>query len=542
MKKLSTILAFVLVCSLLVIGCKSSPTATTSPTSQAPAAPTTTAKPASPAPTTAATAAPTTTAAAGQQKYGGTVRVVTAIDPGNWGWPPSSAGTTPGVQNYCYECLADMDFQGNITPKLATSWTIAPDNKSITFSLRQGVKFHDGTDFNAAAVKFNLDAQIAAKRLPNIQSVDVIDNYTVRVNLNQFTNTTWYSFYGITGYMVSPTAVNTNGIDYIRTHMVGTGPFIQSSYQKDVTFKAVKNQNYWQKGKPYLDSVQIVWTPDLSTQVALMKSGDGDVWDATAGKDASVLENLGFVVRSSALGTATLEPDTMNADSVFASQTVRQAIEYAIDKEAIAKAFSYGYWTAAYELPLTTSPAYDTSIAVRKYDPAKAKQMLKDAGYPNGFSCTIISGTQPGVSDMCTAIQDQLSKVNIKATVETPQQAKYIDYRDVSGWKNALFAFNTPYYANFNQFFNEYFLTPTQLKSMKRSDTLLQLAKAAVAPPTFDATLTRKVIQQAYDENMMIPFGYTARCWIYPNYVRDAGYFETGLQFIGRPENIWLNK
>ena len=77
---------------------------------------------------------------------------------------------------------------------------------------------------------------------------------------------------------------------------------------------------------------------------------------------------------------------------------------------------------------------------------------------------------------------------------------------------------------------------------MKRSDALIQASKDAVAAPNFDANLTRKVVQQAYNEAVMLPYGNTARCWVYPSYVRDGGYFETGLQFQGRPENIWFNK
>ena len=116
MKRLFILLGVLLVCVLILAGCSSSP-ATTAPVTSPP--PKTTAPVATSAPVSTAQP-PASTTAALQPKKGGNLRVITAIDPGNWGWPPTAAGTTPGVQNYCYENLIDMDFQGNISPKLAS--------------------------------------------------------------------------------------------------------------------------------------------------------------------------------------------------------------------------------------------------------------------------------------------------------------------------------------------------------------------------------------------------------------------------------------
>jgi peptide/nickel transport system substrate-binding protein len=558
MKRLLVVTVILLICLLAIPACSSPTSSTPPPTAKAPAAstPAATSAPAvtsAPAPPSATTAKPpastsqspaptTSNPAAGQPKSGGNLRVITAIDPGNWGWPPDSQGTTPGIQNYCYENLIDMDFQGKISPRLATSWTVGSDNKSLTFALRKNVKFHDGTDFNAQAVKFNFDAMIAAKRVPNIVSVDVVDDYNVRFNLTQFTNITWYTFYGITGYIVSPTAANKNGIDYIRTHMVGTGPFAQVSYQRDVSFKANKFKDYWQTGKPYLDSVEELFVPDLSTEVAAMKSGSAEVWDAVAGIDAYNLGQQGYTVQSSLLGTTVLVPDSINPNSPLTNPKLREAIEYAIDKDAIGKAFGYGYWGGTNQMPPSTLSAYDPNFVGRKYDPAKATQILKDAGISTGVNFRLISGTQPDAQKMCLAIQANLASIGIKIDVETPQNAKYVDYRDVSGWQNALFLYNTAYYANYNQLYNALFVSAKTLVSMKKSDAMMKAINDAISTPDFDVNKTRAIGKVIFDEAALIPIANTARCWVYPKYVKDTGYFSTGLQFIGRPENTWLDK
>ena len=114
-----------------------------------------------------------------------------------------------------------------LTPtKLATSWDSAPDGKSITFHLRQGVKFQDGTDFNADAVKYNLTQLLSVKpELKPITSIDVVDNYTVRLNLSAYSNTLLYQLAWVDGLMESPTALQSHDATYMSTHLVGTGPF-----------------------------------------------------------------------------------------------------------------------------------------------------------------------------------------------------------------------------------------------------------------------------------------------------------------------------
>ncbi len=155
----------------------------------------------------------------------------------------------------------------------------------ITFTLRKGVKFHDGTDFNAEAVKFNLEAKKAAKMsgTEDWSSIDILDDYTVRINLLQYVNTALARFTAIYGAMVSPTAFKKNGIDWARWNPVGTGPFQFVGFERDVSAKYKRFEGYWQKGKPYLDGVEYLYIKDPMTQSATMEAKEAHVLNTEGG-------------------------------------------------------------------------------------------------------------------------------------------------------------------------------------------------------------------------------------------------------------------
>ena len=233
---------------------------------------------------------------------------------------------------------------------------------------------------------------VAKKPGPNqFISVEVLDDYTVKVNLKQYQNSILGSM-AVSDVFVSPTAYNTKGIDWARYNPVGTGPFKFVSFARDVSLKFTKFDGYWQKGLPYLDGIENAVIQDPMTRAATFQSGDGNVISSADARTASDLGARGYDVISQANGYAVLLPDSANPDSPFAKQKVREAVEYAIDKAAIAKALGYGFWTADYQATIPTGMAYNSDITGRLYDPQKAKQLLAEAGYPNGFDTTIIPG------------------------------------------------------------------------------------------------------------------------------------------------------
>ena len=137
----------------------------------------------------------------------------------------------------------------------------------------------------------------------------------------------------------------------MRNNPVGTGPFMFESFQRDVGYKVKKNPNYWQPGKPYLDGIEIAYIADPMTQKAAMEAGEYHMLQIEPSKAAKDLENEGLKTYFQLVTVYSFMPDIAHSDSPYSKQKVREAIEYALDRESMAKAFSNGYWQAQYQIP-----------------------------------------------------------------------------------------------------------------------------------------------------------------------------------------------
>lgn len=431
MKKLFVPLVILLVFSLIAISC-STASSTTSTTHSLPTTAAVTTPPASTPLTTSTTpvvASPTAspTPSANQPQYGGTLTILTDGGITTFGapWEASPPLTITKVPYVSLEALLKTDDQGNFQPSLAQSWDIAPDGSSVTFHLRQGVKFQDGTDFNADAVKYNFTAWPAgssgAVALSDISSIDVIDPYTIKLNLKHFDISLLYSLAnGDAGLIVSPTAAqkpatpDTQAVE----HMVGTGPFKLTDWARDDHATFVKWDGYWQPGRPYLDGVKIINIADNVTKLLAFQSGVGQFVEPLNGNDVTTLQSKGYTIGHGTLGFVFLMvPDGADANSPFAKLQVREALEYAIDKVSMVKALFQGQDSPAYEQALSTDPFYAPGLQPRTYDPAKAKQLLAEAGYPNGFK-TVLHTDIRGNKDLYVAVQGYLQKVGIDASLD----------------------------------------------------------------------------------------------------------------------------
>ncbi|MCR4394429.1 MAG: ABC transporter substrate-binding protein, partial [Dehalococcoidales bacterium] len=261
MKKLIIPVVVILVLAFILTACgggTSAPPSSTAPQTTVPvtSSPGTTTSP----PTSTSPGSSSTPLSSPASKYGGTLRIIEVAAPGapigaEW---EGNLGTY-NTQQWCLERLLKEKLDGTMQPELAESWEVTStgDSPNIVFHLRKGVKFHDGTDFNAKAVAWNLDifkrTGMFTATTNFWKSWDIIDDYTIRVNFTSWRNTllrAWENY-----FFVSPTAYEKNGIEWMRTHMVGTGPFMQTDYKRDVSMTAVRFKDYWDKGKPYLDGV-----------------------------------------------------------------------------------------------------------------------------------------------------------------------------------------------------------------------------------------------------------------------------------------------
>lgn len=296
--------------------------------------------------------------AATQPQYGGVLKIIdTAEGAQPIGAPWEVSGIDSKLQKPVTESLLREDIKGNHHPWLATSWKVDTTKNTITVFLRKGVKFHDGTDFNARAVKWCLDQAIAAKQLKGFLSVDVIDDYTIRVNTEKFQNNYVALLATSVCNIVSPTAFQKKGFEWASWNPVGTGPFKFVKFERGSKLTFTKWEGYWQKGKPYLDGIEFLFIRDPMTQQAAMRASGSEkvhVLSVTSGEQAAMMKAQGFEVLSMPVGPVSLIPDSMNGDSPLSKKKVREAISYAINREAIVKARGFGFWKAANQIP---SPA-----------------------------------------------------------------------------------------------------------------------------------------------------------------------------------------
>jgi peptide/nickel transport system substrate-binding protein len=515
-------------------------------------------------------------------RYGGTLKIIAGLAPGTAGGWPSEFASQSDDARPVLETLIRVDNKGNIIPWLAESYKISDDMKSITFNIRKGVKFHDGSDFNADAAKWNLDNYIKANSTPpsappaggsapadgapaggappviekpagTLTSVDIIDEFTIKVNFNKWSNLIWSTLYeqGFTT-MVSKAAFEKNGKTWMRDNPVGTGPFKFESFQNQVSLKFVRNSDYWGKDDqgnqlPYLDAIEINYVSDHFTQKVMMQTKEGDMTDISivSGKSAADYKSLGLDVAPIIGASLCLIPDTGNTDSPWANAKVREALEYAIDRDSIANAFGFGFWSPQYQIPGPASSVYNPDFKfVRKYDMAKAKALLSEAGYPAGFKTTLvvmpITGTE---KDIYIALQDYFAKVGIQTNLNfTTSFPAYMDaVNSTHSMLNASQLIDNN--ANFMMPLN-FVLSKTSMfnRNWQKTDEYLKLTDASLASPTANVDLMRAVTDYLSQNSLLIPIAGSGRAFAKQPYVMDTGAGDLSLPALWKYEQTWLNK
>jgi peptide/nickel transport system substrate-binding protein len=413
---------------------------------------------------------------------------------------------------------------------------------SINFKLRKDVKFHDGTTFNAQAAKWNMDNTIASMSQPYWKSVDIIDDYTIRLNLNQWANTILTGLDSTATWMVSPTAFEKNGKDWMRNNPVGTGPFKFVSFQRDVSYKAVRNPDYWINGLPYLDEIDILYVADPLTQKAVLQAGETDILQIEPAKMAADLKALGFETAVSVTSTFCLLPDTVHPDSPFAKKEVREAVEYALDREAIAKAFSYGFWGDPYQIPAPSSVAYNPNFTLaRKHNIETAKKLMEEAGYANGFHATLLVIPVGIDKNIPVAIQNNLAEIGITLDISIPAAIpKFM--QDSNTLTNVLVLEPIFGGTNWNSAL-AFALRPgmTFMNSVwQRTPEFIELYNATLSSPTMDVNLIRAVTNYLSEEAQIIPVFSGGTGFAFIDYVKGADWNKWGAGW--KPETTWLDK
>ena len=379
-----------------------------------------------------------------EPRYGGLLRIADLADGLSIGYPPKLVGVYSNRQVApAIETLFRTDKSGKVVPWLATGYNSDVAAKTITLRLRKGVKFHDGTDFNAEAVRWNLNQCMSAKTTgtDKFKSIDVIDDSTVRINLTEWDNTVTSNLAQTIGMIISPTAYKNNGEQWCANHPVGTGPFEFVNWEKDVRTTYKKFANYWQKGKPYLDRIEWTIIKDSLTRQLSLRKGELDLMIRPDAKDIPGLEKDGYAISRTKVGSGAMSLifDSTNTKSPFADVRVRQAAQHAIDTKEIVRVIYLGEAEAANQWSYKGHWAYNPSVLGYPYNPAKAKQLLTEAGYPNGFKTTLLYRTTPQDDQTFTAVQGYLKAVGIDAQLEPLAQAKWYQICFQNGkWEGLL--------------------------------------------------------------------------------------------------------
>ncbi|WP_018130873.1 ABC transporter substrate-binding protein [Effusibacillus pohliae] len=366
-----------------------------------------------------------------EPKTGGTLNISLDADPPKLDPAFSTALVDRMVFQSIFDKLVDLDANGKIVPMLAEKWEVSDDQKTYTFKLRQGVKFHDGTDFNAEAVKFNFErnmdkASTRRNELKEVDKVTVVDPYTVKVQLKQ----PFAPFLSVltdrAGMMVSPEAVKKYGDDFAN-HPVGTGPFIYKERVKGSTITLEKNPNYWQKGLPKLDKVVYKVMTDSNVALTNLKSGQVDITNRFPFKEIDSYKNDPkiMVVNQADQGYQGMHLNTKKPP--FDKKELRQAVDLLIDRDAIVKVVLNGAGTPGHSPFAPSHFAYGDSDKYEKPNLEKAKELLKQAGKPDGFTFTLKIGTTPQNQQLGQMIQNMLKPAGINVNLEKVEFGTLLD-------------------------------------------------------------------------------------------------------------------
>jgi glutathione transport system substrate-binding protein len=333
-----------------------------------------------------------------------------------------------------YQGLFGFDKGMKMVPVLAESYQASKDGLVYTVKLKKGIRFHDGTDFNAEAVKANFDRvtnpENKLKRFvlyKNIAKTEVVDAGTVKFTLHEPFSPFINSLAHPSGVIISPAALKEFGSKGIAQHPVGTGPFKFVEWKPSDYLKVAKWDGYWRKGYPKVDT--ITWRPvvDNNSRSAMMQTGEAQFTFPVPYEQAEVLKtkpNLELVAAPSIVHRY-MSMNTMQKP--FDNVKVREAINYAINKEALAKVAFSGYAIPA-EGVIPKGVEYAVKLGPWPYDPAKARALLKEAGYPNGFETQLWSAYNHSTAQkVIQFLQQQLAQVGIKASVQALEAGQRVE-------------------------------------------------------------------------------------------------------------------
>ncbi|WP_440408493.1 ABC transporter substrate-binding protein [Neorhizobium petrolearium] len=341
---------------------------------------------------------------------------------------PGTAGRT--VKLAMHRGLVNYGIDGKISPELAESYEISPDAKEYTFHLRDA-KFHDGSPVTAADVKASLERILDPKgkgafrnELSIISGIDTPDVKTVTLKLSQ-PSVSLMGYLALPESVIVPAAWLAKNADNATASPIGAGPFQFVNWTRGREIVVKKFPGYYKQGKPDLDEVHYIFYGDENTRVNALKSGDVDIIEYVPAKDATALEK-GPDTKLLTMNGPFMGLQFNTKFEPFSKPEVRQAIAYAVDRSVIINTAFNGLGTPIYGIAIPEGyMGYSAEKAnYFSHDIDKAKELLKKAGYPNGFEARLLASSQYSFhQNTAIAIQSELAKIGIKLTLDLPDWA-----------------------------------------------------------------------------------------------------------------------
>ncbi|MBW7457445.1 glutathione ABC transporter substrate-binding protein [Paenibacillus sepulcri] len=329
-----------------------------------------------------------------------------------------------------YEGLMGFDENMALVPALADSYKISDDGLTYTFTLHENVKFQDGTDFNADAVKINIERILDEKNnlrmrksFTKVAKIETPDAKTVVITLSEPYNAFLNKM--AMALMISPAALEKFG-DKIGQNPVGTGPFKMKEWVQGDRLVVEKNADYWQEGLPKVDSITFKPVPENGSRIAMLKTGEADFIYPMPTEQVAEVEGKDGIVVDKADSTIVRYITLNTLKAPYDDVKIRQAINYAIDKDAYIKVVKSGLATKL-DSTMSSKTQYYAQQTGYDYDIEKAKSLLADAGYPDGFEAEIWGENDSESVKGMQFIQQQLALVGIKLEVKSMEGATLSD-------------------------------------------------------------------------------------------------------------------
>jgi len=492
--------------------------------------------------------------------YGGVLRIIYPAGPAMMSYVPMM---TPQEHTQIFpagerlvDTTRDRTKGGGVEPVLAEKVDEDVKGLKITWHIRKGVKFSDGSDLDADVVRWNFQQIIDSQTLPYkecFKDMKVTDKYTLVMDLNKYSNQlvpSWGWWPIITSKAAWDKASGGDlekGKEWARTHIVGTGPFTLKEYVRDDHMTWVKNPNYWRKGRPYLDGIEYKYIPDNVTAAAMMQAKQADAWAQAPVSFQADLMKKGFKRQSSwpALGYS-IWINTANPKSKWQDKRLREAVEYAIDKEAVAKALGFGLLKPLKSLPPVGEWGYDPNYNLRPYNPAKAKQLLAEAGYPNGLKAKLLVFTTQDQRDAATALKQYLDEAGFQIDIDVADPGRFFGTiytnppgpdLDLSFWMTGR---DSNYLMTYMRWFSTEPFTVLSFLGHPEGQAQADVDAQKLTSPKAQEAATRKLMRIITDNALVIPI------YDQPSAEMDQPYTHSGRYEQGlvrwQTEEVWMDK